>query len=487
MYTFASRAYLYPLCTLLLLVTITSCTFPPSLSEGHWNEIAFFAPQLMDTKVKCPTVGFPGAEGFGAMTKGGRGGRVIEVTSLNDEGHGTLREALTAKGPRIVVFRVSGTINLRSRIIIDEPFLTVAGQTAPGGGITLRSESVDTDLLKIEAYEVIIRYLRLRPGPGGQTRGIALGGKNVHHIILDHLSVSWAVDENVTTWYSNHNITIQWSIIAEGLHNSTHQEGPHSKGLILGSEDSYNISIHHNLFAHNDERNPRIKNTGLVDFSNNVVYNYGDSAGWITNDYGEARVNFINNYFIPGPSTQASVYELEIDQLSEHNIAVFISGNIGPNRPNQSLAEFEIVEPDAREFLITKPHLAPRVTTTSAAVAYEQVLATAGATRPMRDAVDQRIVQEVRSGTGRIIDDPSQVGGWPALATGTPPADDDHDGMPNSWETTQGFNPQNPADSRGDADADGYTNVEEYLNGTDPHVAELHNPNNCVFMPIIHR
>lgn len=438
-------------------------------------------------KAACQPPAFPGAEGFGAFSRGGRGGRVIAVTNLNNEGPGSLRAAVRASGPRIVIFRVGGTIALTSRINLKEPYITIAGQTAPGGGITIKSDGVERDLFKISTHNVVIRHLRVRPGPGGDAGGITINGGETRNVILDHCSVSWSVDENLTTWYDNANTTIQWCIIAEGLNNSTHSEGAHSKGLMLGSNGSRNISIHHNLLAHNVERSPRIKTNGIVDFTNNVIYNYGVSAGWVTNDYGDLAVNYVGNFVKPGPDSDRSRYALEIDQLEgkDGDIAVFVAGNIGIHRPNVNYPEAAIVKPDGHAFLRAKAHLAPSVTTMSAQEAYEAVLANAGATRPMRDAVDARIVQEVIDGTGRIIDDPMQVGGWPNLDSGVAPADTDQDGMPDEWETTHGFDPNDPTDGNLDRDGDGYTNIEEYLNETDPDDPSDNTMDHCGFLPLV--
>lgn len=436
----------------------------------------------------CPAPAFPTAEGFGAFSKGGRRGQVIEVTNLNNDGPGSLRAAIDTKGPRTIVFRIGGTIELTERLRIKEPFLTIAGQSAPGGGITLKSKGVDRDLVKISTHNVILRYLRVRPGPGGDSGGITIDGGETRDVILDHMSISWSVDENLTTWYDNSNITIQWSIIAEGLNNSTHSEGPHSKGLMLGADGSKNLSVHHNLLAHNVERNPRIKTSGLVDFTNNVIYNYQVSAGWVTNEYGDVEVNYVGNFIKPGPSSDPKRYALEIDSVDEANqISVFVEGNLSHHRTNDTFAQRNVIKEDGYEFLTPVRHPAPIVTTTTADVAYGQVLQQAGVTKPQRDSVDARIVQDVLNGTGQIIDDPSQVGGWPQLAAGTPIEDRDHDGMADFWEEANGLDADTYEDNYADADNDGYTNLEEYLNETDPFVAEEHLLGECYFIPLVNQ
>jgi len=414
---------------------------------------------------------FPGAEGFGSRTPGGRGGRVIEVTNLNDSGPGSFRAAVEAEGPRIVVFRVGGTIELESGIRIENPYITIAGQTAPGGGIALKNGPSTGTPLSILTHDVIVRYLRVRPGAGGEPDGVRFS-TGAADAIVDHCSVSWAVDENVSSWRNPHDLTVQWCIVAEGLRNSTHHKGAHSMGFLFGSEGCRNLSIHHNLLAHNNARNPRIKTSGVVDFVNNVVYNYGGSVGVFTDDYALVTVNYVGNYVKRGPDSSTSAYEVDLVPVGGFGFSIYVEGNIGPHRAAGTEPEFAVVHPEDRGYITGVRHSAPTVTTTSPLAAYEQVLRDAGATLPMRDAVDERIVSDVRNGTGRIIDDPSEVGGWPVLAPGTPPRDSDHDGMPDEWENLHGFGPDDPSDGPEDADGDGYTNVEEFLNGTDPRVAE---------------
>ena len=429
-----------------------------------------------------PVPAFPGAEGFGAGSVGGRGGRVIEVTNLNDSGPGSLRAAVEAEGPRIVVFRVGGTITLQSSLKIANPFITIAGQTAPGGGIALKSSpSYDKATLAVQTHDVIIRYIRVRTGNSTEISssrdGLVIGHSStaVYNVIIDHCSISWATDENISTAYETYDITIQWSIISEGLHDSTHKDGPHSKGMLLGSSRSKNISVHHNLFAHNNDRNPRIKTSGTVDVVNNVIYNPFFSGGWgpshITDDYNtNVPVNYVGNYFKPGPDTERRDYYISGSTTGTGNLVeIYVEGNITPNRPTDDLDEIQgVVRSGQQSWVVPTRHPAPMVTTTSAFDAYEAVLANVGATLPMRDDVDERIVNGVMNGTGQIIDDPSEVGGWPKLAAGTAPTDTDHDGMPDEWESSYCLDPSDPADSTSDADGDGYTNVEEFLNETTP-------------------
>lgn len=415
---------------------------------------------------------FPGAEGYGAASSGGRGGTVYEVTNLNDSGSGSLRAGAEASGPRTIVFRTGGTILLQSKIDIEDPFITIAGQTAPGDGVTIATDpSYTGPAFSIKASDVVIRYLRIRPGPSTTlTNGIdAVSILSGSRIILDHCSLSWATDEVLSTANSPSDITVQWSIIAEGLQNSTHIEGAHSRGALLGSIAD-NLSFHHNLMAHNYRRNPKVNSYQIADVVNNVIYNWGEHAVHIEADDRPIHINVVGNYALSGADTERLWM---IVYTGGQGAELYAKGNIGPTRLDDGLPEEDAVDPDDRIFLVAQRHPAPMVTTTTAAEAYTQVLNLAGATLPARDVVDQRIVNDVINRTGGIIDDPSHVGGWPEMAAGTPPADSDHDGMPDWWEEAHGLNPNNASDGPLDSDQDGYTNLEHYLNSLTqqgPHV-----------------
>lgn len=439
-------------------------------------------------------VAFPGAEGFGAKAIGGRGGRVIEVTNLNDSGPGSLRACLEASGPRICVFRKGGTIAVNSPLRILNPFITIAGQTAPGGGITLRNaagSSIDATL-SVQTHDVVIRYLTVRRGPGGAGDALEIaepGIDKAYNVIIDHCSFSWGVDETVSTWYAAHDITIQWSIVSESLDCSTHPKGCHSKGLFVGSyasdEDkttpgARDISLHHNLMAHNGERNPQIKTAGLVDVVNNVSYNPFSTFSHVDMEDQMAKVlvNYVGNYFQSGPNTDEDV-GIKAIYNTPIGAGIYIDGNVVRYRDGSELLSVYVVDYDSRQYLVNAKFTAPVVTTVPAAEAYDLVLAGAGSTKGLdcqgaffwrRDAIDDRVINDVKNLTGRIIDDPADVGGWLSLEPGTACPDADRDGMPDAWEQRYGFDPNNAADNVLDADGDGYTNVEEFLNGTDPKV-----------------
>jgi pectate lyase len=414
-----------------------------------------------------PTVipAFPGAEGFGAYTPGGRGGRVIEVTNLNDGGPGSFRAALEAQGPRIVVFRIGGRIELKSSVKIRNPYITIAGQTAPGDGITTSGEEVI-----VLAHDVIIRHMRFRLGDvevqadGGDNRDALNFGNSkgeTYNVIVDHVSASWAVDENLALWYpTTHDITIQYSITSEALYDSFHEKGPHSKGLLIG-DDINNVSVHHNLFAHNDARNPLIKG-GLIDFRNNIIYNSGHQASHM--EGRNNKINLINNFYKKGINADRSYSGFEVRVKDQPDFRLFIDGNIGWSDPTGGRNWDMIANSLSEDRRVSKQFDVPTVATLSAKEAYELVLSSAGNTIPKRDAVDQRVVNDVRNGTGTIIDSQSEVGGWPDYRSGTSPTDSDHDGVPDEWEVRHGMNPNDRSDGKLDRDNDGYTNVEEYIN-----------------------
>ena len=435
---------------------------------------------------------FPGAEGYGRYARGGRGGRVIEVTNLNDSGPGSLRQAIEVeKGPRVIVFRVGGVIKLKSRLTIpkDGGDVYVAGQTAPGDGITL----IQQPFGMYYCNDAIIRHVRLRVGDvaGISLDGMGMAGAN--HSIIDHCSISWSIDEG-TSSRSAHNITFQRNIIAEALNNSVHfQYASDQSGTerhSFAASISGNIgSFHHNLLVHCAGRNwslaggmeqDGIRYAGYLDIRNNVVYNYG----YRTTDGGVKRVNFVNNYYKAGPSsTQKNFFSIDGDELGTGDIQkAYLSGNVMVDmngnyvltaeeddwkRATCKYLPVEMVRSD-------EPFYPSYVTTQTAEEAYLSVLSDVGATKPKQDYLDQRYIRETREGTYTyvgsvdgmkgIIDSQEDVGGYPDLKGGPAPADSDHDGMPDTWEKFYGLNPSDPEDRNGlELSADGYTNLEMYL------------------------
>ncbi len=455
---------------------------------------------------------FPGAEGGGALSEGGRGGRVIQVTNLDDRGPGSLRAALAGAGRRTVVFRVAGTIDLRRPLIIDDPYVTVAGQSAPAGGITLRGTAMDDSPLLILTHDVVIRYLRIRTGRGPSHRYgagdvVSLGeGGDVHDIVLDHNSFSWGNDENVAVWADEgtaRDITISNNIVSEALDHDDH-----STGLIAGSneicEQMTDIDVVRNLFAHNSHRNPYVK-VATSRVVNNVVYNWD----WLgTQIAGGIDVDIIANHYIPGPD-DAGRSEIawrdeparrqgpDCDLGPQGDPSIHLRGNIGPHQPDPWGEQWSTMleqvgdgngwgwpgEPPRlrrvdRALERTWPLADPSVPVTvwPARRLVDRLLPTVGASRRIdgggnwvgdRDAIDRRIVREVRRGAGRIRLTEDDAGGYAEVRAGRPYDDRDADGMANWWERRNGFDPRR-ADGHGDRDADGYTNVEEFLNGTQP-------------------
>ena len=416
---------------------------------------------------------FPGAEGFGRYTIGGRGGRVIEVTNLNDKGPGSFRAACEAAGPRTVVFRVSGTIALDSELKIKNSFLTIAGQTAPGDGICIKNYQVG-----FNANHIIMRYLRFRPGDERGKEQDAFGGQG-DHIIIDHCSASWSVDETFSI-NKGTNSTVQWCLVSESLTKSIHKKGSHGYGGLWGGPGG---SWHHNILAHHTSRNPRASGnteSGLMDYRNNVVYNWGFNSAY----GGELWPrNWIHNYYKYGPATSEKVRQRIFLQKSAQG-KMHVAGNFVWGFPAVSSDNWKGIDfapdGDATEatLRVNQPFVVAPVTTQSAESAFDLVLARAGCSLS-RDPVDQRIVAEIRSGTARfgesyggggkgIIDSQKAVGGWPVLKSVPPPVDTDHDGMPDDWERARDLDPTNSADGAPDANLDGYTNLEEYLNSLVP-------------------
>lgn len=426
---------------------------------------------------------FPGAEGFGMYTTGGRGGQVIKVTNLNDSGAGSLRAAIEATGPRIVVFEVSGTIELASTLTISNDDITIAGQTAPGDGICVRNYSVS-----ISASNVIIRYMRFRLGDKAQQVDDAARGRFQKNIIIDHCSMSWSIDE-CASFYANENFTMQWCLLTESLRNSIHY-GAHGFGGIWGGNRA---SFHHNLLAHHSNRNPRFRGHKLnsstdaehVDLRNNVIYNYD---GITHGSEGGGRYNMVNNYYKAGPATNNPDQNLlevipgraqynSIDLEGAHGI-FYVHGNYFSSNQSFTNDNWNGVEWDVATTLervkSEKEFEKGNITTDDAETAYQKVLDYVGASI-YRDAVDERTIQDTRTGTATVmdggngstngyIDTQEAVGGWPVLNSLPAPVDTDGDGMPDEWELANGLNPNDPDDGNEDRTNDGYTNIEEYIN-----------------------
>ena len=432
------------------------------------------------------TLAFPGAEGFGAYSKGGRGGDILFVTNLNDYNPeneepiaGSLRWACDTYGPRTVIFKVSGLIELKTWLNIFNPYITIAGQSSPGDGICLKNFG-----LTIRTHDVIVRYLRCRPGDemgidkegGFETDAISISEFS-ENVIIDHCSASWSIDETLSIHSREPgnpplSVTVQWCIISESLNDSYHPNGPHGYGSLI--RFTGNASFHHNLYAHHFSRNPHV-DTYLgdmtLDFRNNVIYNYWNPGNTM---FDPINMNYVANYIKPGIDTKnldIAIYlvaesSTEDSLLGQNVRRIYPEGNIleGKDYINQWDMFYKVYNRNKMD----KPFEVANITTELASDAFENVLMNAGATLPNRDSVDFRIIADVRNGTGSIIDSQSQVGGWPNYKSAVAPIDDDNDGLPDEWEIKYGLDPANNLDNNLDNDKDGYTNIEEWLNGTIP-------------------
>jgi pectate lyase len=439
---------------------------------------------------------FPGAEGFGAYTPGGRGGKVYIVSTVEDYDSkqppfkGSFREAVQAKEARIIVFAVSGTIHLKKRLRIDQPYLTIAGQTAPGDGICIADRGTS-----VATHDVVIRHLRFRHGDASGDGSDSLSFRNAENVMVDHCSMSWGMDESFSFTKSTKKVTAQWCIISEGL-NAEH----HGYGSLIAPDADCQMSFHHNLYADDYGRCPRVGSRGqiqfLFDYRNNVNFNWGtgyDWGAWAV--YGKAEdenvdMNFIGNYSIAGLDTSVEAtlakgftprFELTTEgfqraALSSHakTSRIFQSGNKIDGNVNGRLDGIDtgwdmvngVYTKMDKEFPIPAEFA---VTTEAVERAYEHVLANAGAMPWRRDGVDARVVAGVRQQTGRVINSQKEVGGWPELQSIPAPVDSDGDGIPDEWEQSHGLNAHDPADASQPAkDGSGYSNIEVYMNSLIP-------------------
>jgi len=470
---------------------------------------------------------FPGAEGGGMYSFGGRGGKVFVVTSLADSGPGTLREACESAGPRIVVFNVAGIIHLEKPIYIEAPYITIDGHTAPGDGVCIADNGLVDNV-----HDVVIRYLRLRRGnPDIFNRHGVHYGNPVGNIIIDHVSASWGEDQNIDTYRHMYqpkeggptlklpavNVTIQWTITSEALNTYNHAFG--------GDWGGRNSGFHHNLFACNTGRNPSIAMTYDFNFVNNVLFNWRHR----TVDGGDSNslLNIINNYYKPGPATENNAVRYRIVEPSQswnkanpvsHWGKAYVAGNIvegndavtkdnwnGGVQFNKSpdadatgalakgaMTDTDLLKDVSAQVRVDQPFPMPPIRMESAADAFNSVLRYAGATLPRRDSVDERAVQETKTGKvwseghefkppqmkglaknnigtagNGIITDISQVGGYPEYK-GEPIKDLCADGIPLSWKQKYGLDVNDLSLAQKDLQGDGYTVMDKYLDGLDP-------------------
>lgn len=474
---------------ILLLTSAISCGGASGVEDEPSTPVTPPTPPTVDVEMA-----FPGAQGYGKMTTGGRGGRILKVTKLTDDGSvGTLRWAINQTGARIIVFDVDGNIELTSTLYIKNGDVTIAGQSAPGDGICIKNYSVT-----IGADNVIVRYIRFRMGDEKKTEDDALWGRNIKNIMIDHCSLSWATDET-SSFYHTQNFTMQYCILSESLTNSVHGKGSHGYGGIWGGNK---VSFHHNLLAHHSNRTPRFdgglrigsgSGTGAsqfgpdyLDYRYNVVYNwtnYGSYGG------ENGQYNMVGNYYKPGPATTSTSRSRILQVSKEISIdpaylqpgygKFYITGNTLTTSSTTTENNWNGVRYDSgitqAMAQLTNPlsiEAKYEIAGETADAAYRKVLAIAGASYK-RDAVDKRVVEEVTNGTftytgsngstNGLIDSQTDVGGWPTLAAGTPKLDTDGDGMPDEWEIKKGLNPK-VADANAKNLSTVYDNIEVYLN-----------------------
>ena len=431
--------------------------------------ICIFLFVLFGASITFAVDAFPGAEGSGRFATGGRGGTVYEVNNLNNSGSGSIVDAVSQTN-RTIVFRVSGTIELDTVVLTPKSNITIAGQTAPGDGICLKGRIQ----IKNSAHDIVIRYIRVRVDAGkANSAGDAIDIDSGYNIIIDHVTASYARDEGISCQEDTNMVTVQWCIISEALTFESHSYGSLIRGQ-YGQQKTY----HHNLYAHNQGRNPRPGNylaigsdpEGLhFDFRNNVMYNWsGNYSGYNADGAGfVSRYNFIGNDFIKGPESGSSSYVFR--EYSPDVYGYFADNTRDGVLPGTQwlLLNFYGFTTEQITAYIARSYLVPMeaVTTTSAAQAKIDVLANAGASYPKRDIIDTRIVNDVLNKTGHSIWDTNAQpeGGWPTLNSLPALPDSDHDGMPDIWETSHGLNTNDASDRNGYTLNPDYTNLEVYL------------------------
>jgi hypothetical protein len=480
------RQFIFIILALILAMPFVSAQTVSK--KGQFLESENFKQSLRDLKA------FPGAEGFGAATTGGRGGKVLYVTRLDDDDKpGSLRWAINQSGKRVILFQTAGIIALKSDLIITNGNLTLTGQSAPGDGICISNYPV-----LVRTDNIIIRYMRFRLGDEKQQEADALGGANHKDIIIDHCSTSWSTDE-CASFFNNENFTMQWCILSESLRISAHHKGTHGYGGIWGG---FGASFHHNLLANHDSRNPRFcasytdqPEKVLVDFRNNVIFNWGINSGYA----GEGGCyNIVNNYYKPGEAAKLKTEGRIFEPFPNNGLwgNFYVSGNYMLNKdgtPNDTVNTDNWVgihpktaEKDKAELKSSTQFAVADVTTQTAQEAYDLVLQQAGASL-RRDATDTRVTNEVRNGLTPIrayytlhpdekpdgisatkagmIDSQKDVGGWDTY-TCLPneiPVDTDGDGIPDEWEIANGLNPRKASDGASISLSGTYTNLEVYL------------------------
>lgn len=418
----------------------------------------------------APTLAvFPSAEGFGTRTVGGRGGVVCQVTTLDDHGRGSLRACLEQSAPRIIVFTTGGIIRLQTPLVISEPYVTLAGQTATGDGIMLTSTPELSDaLLIIKTHDVVIQHLRLRNTPQEKADccdTLRLSGAQTYNIVIDHCSLSGAGGKIIASQDDVHDVTLSNSIIGSGQYRYTADADREQAGGLFGGGGVHSLSLHHNLWVHNEANNPNIRGgAGIVDFVNNLIYNWGEGSSVISSVSGAVQVNLIHNLYIRGPDSNPETAEI-VAHYGGKRYQLFLEENLSirdREQPEPLPVDFVLKEWPNTDWEASTRFLAPPITTVKAHTLPQHLFALVGATLPQRDSFDKQLIQEVSTHTGNIPRSKASLAAWQDYATGTPPPDSDNDGIPDHWEQHNKLDP-NKADAVNDRNNDGYTNIEEWI------------------------
>ena len=463
---------------------------------------------------------FPGAQGFGTTTRAGRGGSICKVTNLDDSGPGSFRYCAELSEPRNILFTTGGTIEVTKPIEIKHPFVSIYGQTAPGSGILLRS-SIDSTgpPIRIMTHDVLLQHMRIRAGGSVHSTccrdALSIANNTpgeVYNVVVDHNSFSWGTDEIVDIWYDSNNITLSYNIVSEGLHNNhSNESGPAGRGVQIGSENSYAISLHHNFIAHAFQRNPLVMGGGVVDVSNNLIYHWISRGGEQQTQFNGQKVNWVKNNFVSRvKNPHLTLVRQKLNALTGNKIgylqdtterlqeswvtwgdllvtagnfptSMYLEDNIGYHRDSMGQPQWKIAFTDwntpydpSLEFHKAQRFEAPYVSEIPALDLAKELPDIVGALLPKRDQVDNRIIREFRERRGKMPDCVAEddladtkkcennAGGWPLMERGTPATDSDQDGIPDSWETAHELNPH-LADSHSDLDNDGYTALEEWI------------------------
>lgn len=433
---------------------------------------------------------FPGAEGFGTRTSGGRGGVVCQVTNLNDAGSGSLRDCIEKTGPRIITFSTGGIIRLESNLIITNPYVSIFGQTAPGDGIMLTgAPGSEPALFTIATHDVVIQHLRFRSTPGDKANCchavVAIAGakgqssgKQTYNVVLDHCSFSAGSGQIIFSQHDAHDITISNSILGPSLYTDAETTDPDQRGVFFGSQGSHSISLHHNLIVHSQANNPGINiGKGVVDIVNNLVYNWAEYGADIHSELGKIQANLVHNLYIRGQDSNQ-----EIAEITAHNAGkdyqLFLEENLSirdPDQPEPLPVNFTLKGWPTTNWESSTRFTAPPITTFKSHTLPEKLLPSAGAILPKRDPIDAQAIQDIKKNSGNI---PRQCPtttdknpttlcqasekAWPVYTEGTPATDGDEDGIPDTWEQDKGLDPEQP-DATTDKNVDGYTNIEEWI------------------------